>query len=185
MTKSRRKAREAALRALYQMELTRSTAREAGLDMMANVELPEDLKKFADGLVYKYAVNKKEIDERLAALMVDWDYRRIAAVDRNLLRVAAVELLYEPEIPPAVTINEAVEIAKKYSAAESPKFINGVLGSLLRDSAKANWSAPAASEEPLEEAEPEPPEVEEVTPTQAEELLKVGFWKTRRPDIED
>ena len=176
MIKSRRKAREAALRALYQMELTKSTARDAGMDMMAHSDLPDDLKLFADNLVRQYAVNKKTIDERLAALMVDWDYKRIAAVDRSLLRVAAAELLYEPTIPPAVTINEAVEISKKYCAAESPKFINGVLGSLLRSSDKANWQGPATAEEPDEE--PEPP-VEEVTETQAEELLKVGLWKVR------
>ncbi len=176
MIKSRRKAREAALRALYQMEMTKSTARDAGLDMMANSELPEDLKLFADNLVRQYAVNKRLIDEKLAALMVDWDYKRIAAVDRNLLRVAAAELLYEPTIPPAVTINEAVEISKKYCAAESPKFINGVLGSLLRSSEKANWKGEVVSEE----AEKEPEDtVEEVSETEAAELLKVGLWKVR------
>jgi N utilization substance protein B len=174
--KSRRKAREAALRALYQMELTKSTARDAGLDMMANVDLPEDMKLFADGLVRQYAVHRKDIDDRLSALMVDWDYKRIAAVDRNLLRVAATELLFEPSIPPAVTINEAIEISKKYCAAESPKFINGVLGSLLRSCDKANWQGEVIQEELEREIEPA---VEEVSETQAEEILKAGLWKVR------
>jgi N utilization substance protein B len=177
MIKSKRKAREAALRALYQMEIAKLTARDAGLDMLFHTELPEDMAKYADGLVKHYAVNKKEIDGRLSELMRDWDYNRIAAIDRNLLRMAATELLYEPDIPPAVTINEAVEIAKKYGAAESPKFVNGVLGSLLKSSTKAEWEAPA---EPEEAPEPEPePEEEQVSETEADKLLKAGLWRIR------
>jgi len=64
--------------------------------------------------------------------MVDWDYKRIAAVDRSLLRVAAAELLYEPTIPPAVTINEAVEIAKKRGKPHVAKVVNGVLRNVVR-----------------------------------------------------
>lgn len=172
---SRRKAREAALRALYQMEIAKTTARDAGLDMMAHSDLDDEMNAYADSLVKLYAVHKKEIDERLAALMREWDYKRIAFVDRNILRMAATELLFQPDIPPAVTIDEAVEIAKKYSSAESPRFINGVLGSLLRESEKANWQGPPASEKP--EREPEP-EVEEVSEAEAEEV-KAGFWKVR------
>lgn len=179
MVKSRRKAREAALRALYQMEIAKLSAKDAGLDMMAHSELDEELAKYADGLVKSYAIHKKEVDERLSNLMRDWDYSRIAAIDRNLLRVAAVELLFEPDVPPAVTIDEAVEIAKKYGAAESPRFINGVLGNLLKDSAKADWQRqPSEAEEPAPEPEPEP-EVEEIEPSQAEELLKGSLWKIR------
>lgn len=174
---SRRKAREATLRALYQMEIAKTSARDAGLDMMAHSDLSEDLTAYADGLVRLYAVHKKEIDDRLAKLMREWDYKRIAFVDRNILRMAATELLYQPDIPPAVTINEAVEIAKKYAAAESPRFINGVLGSLLRESDKANWRGPSAPEEIEPEEEPEPV-VEEVTETEAEQV-KAGFWKVR------
>jgi N utilization substance protein B len=157
------------------MEIAKTTARDAGLDMMAHSDLSDDLSAYADNLVRLYALNKKEIDDRLSKLMREWDYKRIAAVDRNILRMAATELLYQPDLPPAVTINEAVEIAKKYSSAESPRFINGVLGSLLRESDKANWEGPVVREE----AEPEPEAlVEEVTEAEAEEV-KAGFWKVR------
>jgi len=179
MVKSRRKAREAALRALYQMEIAKLSARDAGLDMMAHSELDAELQQYADGLVKSYAIHKKEIDERLSGLMRDWDYARIAAIDRNLLRVAATELLFELDVPPAVTIDEAVEIAKKYGAAESPRFINGVLGSLLKDSSKASWQPkPNEAQESTPEPDPEP-EVEEIEATQADELLKGSLWKIR------
>lgn len=159
------------------MEIAKLTARDAGLDMMSHTELSEELTQYADGLVKHYGVHKKEIDEKLAALMRDWDYKRIAAIDRNILRMAATELLYEPDIPPAVTIDEAVEIAKKYGALESSRFVNGVLGSLLKESPKADWKSGTSAEEKTEE-EPEP-EIVEVTETEAEKILNAGLWRER------
>lgn len=180
MTRSRRKAREAALRALYQMELTGETARDAGEDMKAHTDLPDDLKEFADGLVHNYAVHRKLIDDMISGLIKDWDYKRVAVVDRCILRIAAVELLYESGIPPAVTINEAIEIAKKYSTTESGKFVNGVLGNLLKETPKANWDPSmetrpeVADEPPIVDPEPEP-----VSEDEAKEIMKAGLWKIR------
>lgn len=180
MARSRRKAREAALRALYQMEIARMAAKDAGIDMQQHSDLPDDLKAFADGLVHHYAVHKTLIDEKIAGLIKDWDFKRVAVVDRCILRLAAVELFYEPGIPPAVTINEAIEIAKKYSTAESGKFVNGVLGNLLKDSPKAEWdpSMETRPETPDEPPMPEP-EPEAVTEEEAKEIMKVGLWKVR------
>src|SRR5690349_7281417 len=92
----------------------------------------------------------------LADRIPDYDFNRIAAIDGNILRIAAYELFFEPGIPPAVTINEAIEIAKKYSTAESGKFVNGILGRLLADSPKANWDPASAPAEEIEEPSTEP-----------------------------
>ena len=179
MTKSRRKAREAALRALYQMEIAKVTAREAGADLFDNADLTPDLLEFADTLVRMFAVNKKLIDSKLASLIRDWDFTRIASVDRNILRIASVELMFMPGIPPAVTINEAIEIAKRYSTPESGRFVNGVLGNLLKDTPKAEWD-PEMEERP-EPADSEEEEVleETVSAEEADDLLKGGMWKVR------
>ncbi len=183
MARSRRKAREAALRALYQMEIARTIAKEAGEDMKLHSDLPDDLKQFADGLVHHYAIHKALIDEKISSLIKDWDYKRVAVVDRCILRMAAVELFYEPGIPPAVTINEAIEIAKKYSTADSGKFVNGVLGNLLKDSPKANWD-PSMETHPEVPDEPEisEPEPVEITEEEAKDIMKVGLWKVRDED---
>lgn len=180
MARSRRKAREAALRALYQMEIARTIAKEAGEDMKEHSDLPDDLKQFADGLVRHYAVHKLMIDEKISSLIKDWDYKRVAVVDRCILRMAAAELFYEPGIPPAVTINEAIEIAKKYSTADSGKFVNGVLGNLLKETPKADWDPsmethPEIPDEPPM-AEPEPVEI---TEDEAKEIMKAPLWKVR------
>lgn len=85
---------------------------------------------FMLNLVHGATENHAEIDERLAALSSGWALERQAAVDRNIMRLAAYEILYVPDIPAGASINEAVELAKKYSTAESGRFVNGVLGAL-------------------------------------------------------
>lgn len=183
--RARRLAREAALRALYQLEITRSLMHDAIRDTTEHSELTPDLQQFMETLVKGVRHHQNELDDKLASLITEWDFDRVAPVDRNLLRIAAFELLHLPDVPPAVSINEAVELAKKYSTAESGKFVNGVLGRLLQDTPKAAWDPSAApEEEPLIELpEPEPePEIEEVSEDspEAEELRKVGLWKIRR-----
>ncbi len=81
--------------------------------------------------------NIGEIDKVLQGAAENWDLNRMAAVDRNILRLAIFEILYRKDIPSAVTINEALEIAKKYSSLESVPFINGLLDKVAKDCAKA------------------------------------------------
>lgn len=81
-------------------------------------------------LVNGVSQTRQEIDARLAALSTGWGLERQAAVDRNIMRLAAYEILYLPDIPTGASINEAVELAKKFSTAESGRFVNGVLGAL-------------------------------------------------------
>jgi len=86
---------------------------------------------------------QQEIDRRVAALSEGWSLDRQAAVDRNILRLAAYELLFVPDIPVGASINEAVELAKKYSTAESGRFVNGVLGALAAQASQASQAAKA------------------------------------------
>ncbi len=85
------------------------------------------VRAFADGLVEGTLSRKKEIDAELSRVMINWSLHRLAAVDRNILRIAVYELRYRDDIPPVVTINEAIDIARKFSTADSGKFVNGIL----------------------------------------------------------
>jgi len=93
---------------------------------------PEDVKSFAEQIVTGTRKNLSEIDKLIAECAEHWVLDRMAAVDRNILRAAAYELMYKDDIPPAVVINEALEIAKKFSMKESAPFINGILDKIAR-----------------------------------------------------
>jgi transcription antitermination protein NusB len=187
VARSRRKAREAGLRALYEVEIGKLPAETVLTDTLEAAQLPPEIAAYAERLVNGVLENKADLDQRISSLILDYDYDRIAVVDRNVMRIAAFELFHEPAIPPAVILNEAIEIAKKYSTAESGKFVNGVLGRLLQDSPKANWDPATAPKEEPEEIFHEPePEVEEVTidadSDEAKKLSRIGGWKLRAED---
>lgn len=178
--KSRRKAREAALRGLYEMELGHLPLETVLEESLPQAELPKELEDFAREVLTGVRQNLETIDKMLAEAIADWDFNRTAVVDRNVLRIATYELFYCPSIPPAVTIDEAIEIGRKYSTAESGKFINGVLGRILKQSPKAVWAPVEGAQE--EAAPPEPvEEPEEVTleadSDEAKRLAKVGGWR--------
>ncbi len=88
---------------------------------------------FADPLIRGTLEHRDELDERIRKHAKNWSLHRMAVVDRNLLRLAAYEMLYREDIPPVVSINEAVDIAKKYSTDDSGKFVNGILDSLRKE----------------------------------------------------
>lgn len=157
MAKSRRKAREAALSALYQLDLLRAKQDPEKVlkQVCEGMELSADQVEYASKLVLGIAKAKALIDKSLGTRLLDYDIDRVAAVDRAILRIGAYEVLFVPGLAPAITINEAVEIAKKYSTAESGRFVNGVLGRLVRETNKANWT-PDMADEGDEEAPPEP-----------------------------
>ena len=185
MRKTRRGAREAALRALYQMEITHGRMADAVVQLKANSDLSPDLMAFAEELVAGIYKEQHLIDDILAARIFEYDFDRVALIDKNLLRIACYELFYCPDIPPAVSINEAIELAKKYSTAESGKFVNGVLGKVLQDSPKADWSPEEHQAEAEEPAPPEPEPEEETLredEPEAQELSKIGLWKIRSGD---
>jgi N utilization substance protein B len=127
---NRREAREWALKTLYAHELSGNP-----LELVFTQILPEDssgkYKEFTLDLVRKTIECREPIDALIREHVEKWELDRIAILDRLIMRQAICEILFFPDIPPKVTINEAIEIAKKYSTEKSDKFINGVLDAVL------------------------------------------------------
>ena len=121
-------ARECALQILYQYEMNPSALEQVLKDYwVQNPEFEEEVRIFAGRLVLGTTEHLKEIDGIIQRAADNWDLERMAVVDRNIMRFSVYELLFCDDIPPKVTINEAVNIAKKFSQEESGKFVNGVL----------------------------------------------------------
>ena len=129
----RRKSRELALQMLFQIDLGNLTLESCKRDFLEEQEDAPDIKLFAYELAKGTCDNLTKLDALIMERLQNWDMERIATVDRNILRFASYELLFCPEIPVAVTINEAIEIAKEYSGLESGKFVNGVLDKIKND----------------------------------------------------
>lgn len=121
-----------ALRMLFQLDLGKQPVTEVIEAALAQSHLEGGNRQYSEELVRGSLEHLAEIDRRITALTPDWTPERQAAVDRSILRLAAYELLYRPDAPVAVVVNEAVELAKKYSTSESGRFVNGVLGALAR-----------------------------------------------------
>jgi len=126
-------SRELALRALFQTDVGHTAVEEAVASCRAQDQHHSDTLDFAGELILGTTEHRAYIDRVIEKYARDWTLDRMANVDRNILRLAIFELLYVPDIPPSVTVDEAVELAKKYSTAESGKFVNGILGSLVRN----------------------------------------------------
>ncbi|MDR2577686.1 MAG: transcription antitermination factor NusB [Chitinispirillales bacterium] len=131
----RRKSRELALCTLYAHETDRNDSWKNMLDSIAEYEgASGDVKGYAAKLVGSAVENIETIDSMIARKAENWELRRMAAVDRNLLRIAAAELAYfKDTVPFKVVIDEAVEIAKIYGTDDSGKFVNGILDSIRKD----------------------------------------------------
>ena len=128
----RTKARECALQMLYQWESTREPMdRVAGLFWKVRTTTDETRAR-AEHLARGAQKEVASLDAAITAALTNWRFDRVAAVDRNILRLAAYELAHEPETPSAVIIDEAVEMAKRFGEADSPAFVNGVLDAVRR-----------------------------------------------------
>jgi N utilization substance protein B len=138
----RRRGREAALRMLFEIDVGKMPAETVVSRHLAETNLDGDSAEFARRLVEGTVQERQRIDELLAHYAREWSLSRMANVDRNVLRLAAYEILYLADIPPSVSVDEAVELAKKYSTAESGKFVNGILGNLIREHAAEKQAAP-------------------------------------------
>jgi transcription antitermination protein NusB len=136
---TRRKSRELVLQMLFQADMGRQSADDVRRTFWKERDSVEsDVQGFAEDL-FRIATDRTvEIDGLIEGHAEHWRMQRMAAVDRNVLRAAVAELLAFPKTPRAVVINEALEIARKFSAPESVQFINGVLDSVSRDLEKAN-----------------------------------------------
>ncbi len=137
--RKRTQAREFALQVLYQIDMTRSSAAEVLQDLNKTVELDQsdaEVKKYAETLVHGTLEKLDVIDKMIERFAENWDIKRMAYVDRNILRLAAYEMLYLEEIPVKVAINEAVELAKRFGEADSSKFVNGILDRIAKTECK-------------------------------------------------
>jgi len=145
MSGRRRKARELALQLLYQNDLAATPPEEMFRRTEEYLIARPEVQEYAARLVIGTLKRREELDEKLSERSEHWRLGRMPAVDRNLLRLALYELLFEPETPAAVVINEAVEIAKKFSTPSSGSFVNGVLDGIRRAQAAARGGGRALS----------------------------------------
>nr|WP_319491402.1 transcription antitermination factor NusB [uncultured Desulfobacter sp.] len=125
----RRKSRELALQALFAMDLNKTDSQSQIDEFLEQhgEELSEPTRRFFQMLVDGVVENQEKIDALLDQWAKNWKISRMPAVDRNIMRIAVFEMLNLPDIPPSVSINEAVEIGKKFGTRDSGPFINGVL----------------------------------------------------------
>lgn len=185
---SRRLARELAFQALYMRHIgsvDRKTAIETAL---VRQPMAEDAAVFVDMVVSGVDSETTFLDKQIEPFLAKgWTLSRIAVSDLIVLRLAAYEMFFQPDIPPKVTISQAVDLAKRFGTAESGSFVNGVLGNLLEASPKADWIPPVLDggdgieadntvELPMgqpESDEPDEPPSDDAT---------VGSWVIKRDD---
>ena len=145
--RKRTKAREYALQALYQLDIRRGDSAQILKEFWDAHQPPAEVKAFAHQLAEGTTKHAQAIDQLISAHADNWDIKRMAVVDRNILRLGVFELLHMHDVPPTVCINEAIELAKRFGDAESAKFINGILDAIHKASAKkgAPADSPAAA----------------------------------------
>ena len=131
----RRRARTIALQALFEVDSVAHDVEETLGRLLAEASLPEEGASFARELVSGVLTNKERIDNMIQTYAPAWPVAQLATIDRNILRLAIFEILLDNKVPVKAAINEAVELAKTFGSDNSPKFINGVLGTV---SAQAN-----------------------------------------------
>jgi N utilization substance protein B len=130
MKGERRKAREITLQALYEIDLAGHTSDKVMTRIIEDNAITPEGAMFARELLEGVVSNREKIDEQIRHFAPAWPLDQMAAVDRNILRLAIYELLHNNKVPVKVAINEAVELAKSFGADSSPRFINGVLSSV-------------------------------------------------------
>ncbi|NLY78216.1 MAG: transcription antitermination factor NusB [Tissierellia bacterium] len=128
----RKRARESTMKLLYQMEMHEDFSDHIVNFYFENNNFDEGEKEYILDAVSKIVENLESIDSQIEKNIEKWEINRLAKIDLCVLRIAIYEILYRPDIPIEVSINEAIEISKKYSSEQSSKFVNGVLGSIVR-----------------------------------------------------
>lgn len=129
--KNRHRSRELALQTLYACEVGTTQDWQSTLERIAeDGALPQDIKKYARDLVQAAFESLEKIDTTIRERAANWELKRMAAIDRNILRLAVTELSFYPQVPAKVVIDEAVELAKTYGTDDSGKFVNGIIDSI-------------------------------------------------------
>jgi transcription antitermination protein NusB len=155
----RSRGREVALQVLYQVEQNPAVSPEE-IRRFIQRRLLEDRKlcEFTEGLFDGVKEHQERIDAMISQVAENWRLDRMAAIDRNILRLGAYEMLFCPEVPAKVAINEALELAKRYSTAQSSRFVNGILDRVLQCQIQEANPDPdvETGQEPGHRTEPEP-----------------------------
>jgi N utilization substance protein B len=126
----RRKAREIALQALYAAEISGSEWQDVLDDMLKRRNPSDEAAEYARRLVSAVNESRGELDRMIVECLENWKFERVSVIDRNILRIALAELIHFPEVPGGVIINEAIEIAHRFSSNKAGKFVNGILDRL-------------------------------------------------------
>ena len=137
MQSSRRVIRIKVLQVLYAHVISQDPIEKVKNDLLGEIK-EEDRREFASELIDKVLKNSAKLDKMIKGKIENWEFERIALVDKIILKMGLSEILYFPEIPPKVSINEAIEIAKEYCTKSSGKFVNGILDAILTDLKKEN-----------------------------------------------
>ena len=135
--RNRTKSREYALQMLYQLDIRHTDAAQVLEEFWQVHEPGSEIKAFANALFTGTMGQLSEIDAMITTHADNWNLKRMAVIDRNILRLGVFELLHMQEAPPKVCINEAIELAKRFGDAESGKFINGILDAIHKAHARA------------------------------------------------
>lgn len=130
---ARRKARELVLKSLYAFESVEGDPDSIMETLSQESGLADKPRKFALDLFHLVITHFNKIDDEIRKHAEHWDISRLALIDKNILRISICELLFMPDIPSRVSINEAIELAKKYSTEESSSFVNGILNSIFTE----------------------------------------------------
>jgi N utilization substance protein B len=129
---TRTDAREFMMRVFYQMDMNSDYNKDSSEKYFADAKIKSQL-EYCSKLFELLCENKDIIDEKIEKYSIGWKLDRMPKTDIAILRLTVCEILYIDEIPPAVSINEAVELAKKYGTDQSPKFVNAILGKILKE----------------------------------------------------
>ena len=142
---TRRRGREAALQLLYAIEITHADVDNVLASSWARALTAARTREFTAALLQGVVASRDEIDALIREWSANWSLERIGLVERNILRFAIYELMFMPEIPPNVTINEAIEVAKRYGADDAPSFVNGILDRIKNQIAPSEEAPDVAS----------------------------------------
>lgn len=133
MSSKRRKAREIALQVLYGIAISPSDWENSLAETVERRRSSPEAAEYARGIIQHVMEHMEDLDTRISARLENWKFERVALIDRSILRIALAELLFLPETPTNVIINEAIEIAHIYSSKDAGRFVNGILDSLAAE----------------------------------------------------
>jgi len=135
--RARTHARECAIKILYQIEISKSVPETALEEYFQWNKEPEEVIAFTRMLISGICAHKDELDESIKKYAENWGISRMAIIDKNILRLGCFEIMHVDDIPPKVSINEAIELGKKFGDVESAKFVNGILDRVFKEKSKS------------------------------------------------